>query len=85
MDSDFNTNGFSIYPNPSNGLVHLNITHQQSDNIPVEIYSAMGAMVYSTMLTAGQNGIDLSAISNGIYLVKVYNGTEVLSQKIIKQ
>jgi hypothetical protein len=61
----------SIYPNPTNGIVYL------SGNIEYKIYNVLG-----TFLMQGKGSlIDLSAYSNGIYLLE----SEHSRTKIIKE
>jgi hypothetical protein len=44
----------------------------------------MGKVVYTSMMNAGKSTIDASAWSNGIYTLKLIDGTAVYQTRIIK-
>jgi PKD repeat protein len=65
----------SIYPNPTKGLLTLSWSGINDDNINVSVYDIVGAKVNQTIVPvlnriAGQNTIDLSGLSDGIYYIK---------------
>ncbi|MFC0875058.1 CotH kinase family protein [Saccharicrinis sp. FJH2] len=66
-----------IYPNPTSGLV--TISGLQNLQV-VEVYTVTGKLVKTSILSASANQIDLSNLSQGVYLVKA--GT--FQQKVIK-
>ncbi len=57
-----------------------------SNNKEIYIYNAVGKMVQSISIEAGQatETLDLGDLSNGIYLVTVKSGKQVSSQRIVK-
>ena len=72
---------FSLYPNPSSGVIHLS-------GIPagsvISIYNAQGKLItqqISTTITS----FDISAYSSGIYYCIAQSNNKVITQKIIKQ
>ncbi len=75
----------SIYPNPSYGIFQLTFDNMQSAKGELEIYNVFGEKVYAASKIKQQMQIDLSALSRGIYFIKVYSGTNVYTQKIIIQ
>jgi Secretion system C-terminal sorting domain len=58
---------FSIYPNPSEGIVELKGAPK---NFTLELYSALGAKVFSQFYSNTKK-IDLSFLDPGIYLLKL--------------
>jgi|GEM_PF-866061 len=75
----------TFYPNPSQ--TQLNIAWpNEADQADLMIYTAEGKLVLQkSMDTKTQSSIDVSAVSNGIYFVKVtMNGTQVNSRIIIQ-
>jgi len=71
----------SIYPNPSTGLCFI---HSYVTNAQVEVFNLVGEKVFSkTMLNKGSNAIDLSNLTEGSYIVRVINGNEVMTKKIV--
>lgn len=71
---------FNIYPNPSNGI----ITISASDNTPytLKIMDQMGQVVRTEVLT-GQQRINLSAFSKGVYLIGIQTTNSNYTQSIV--
>jgi hypothetical protein len=70
----------SIFPNPSNGIVNLNLAVA---NAQVEIFNVIGERVFSkSQLNKGMNVLDLSSVSEGTYIVRILSGNEVSTKKI---
>ena len=66
------TNGYeqtNIYPNPSNGNVFIQIDN--IDNTSVEVYNALGEMVYTKTLNATIENINLEKLNAGVYFLHV--------------
>jgi photosystem II stability/assembly factor-like uncharacterized protein len=58
-------NHLLIYPNPSNGI----LTIENTDAKKLYVFNMIGEQVYCSELTNGINSIDLSVLSEGIYLI----------------
>jgi len=65
-----NESGFSIYPNPTNGLVFINTTSLLI-NTSIEIYDISGRVILSHFMEELNDQINLSDLSNGIYFIKI--------------
>ncbi len=82
MPTDINDilrdNDFAIYPNPTKNIV--NLAYKQ--NAKIDLYGPLGELI-----TSGENikQIDLSAYSNGIYVLYVTYNNKTITHKIIKQ
>lgn len=74
---------FSIYPNPSNGLVSL--TREAAFAGNVSVYGITGAKVFETTVEAGANTteMDLSGLASGMYLVKIQSGNATATKKLV--
>jgi hypothetical protein len=72
---------FSLYPNPSNGKIFINSHGQDLDN--VQILDATGKIVYLIKHINGKEMIDLSSLSNGIYLLKANNKQNTLINRFV--
>lgn len=64
---DFKENKFSISPNPASDFI--NIGNLQENKI-FEIYDLNGKKLMEKELNEGNNQIDVSALANGVYLLK---------------
>jgi len=76
-----NSIDFSLFPNPAINQIQIITSDTQSKL--VEIYSITGALVLSkTVIT---ETLDISALSNGLYIVRLTQGNAVATTKLIKQ
>jgi hypothetical protein len=69
-----------IYPNPTNTILFINGLTQ---NTKVSIYDLQGNLVLSKHLT--ENLIDISNLTNGIYMIKFENKMGIATRKFVKQ
>ena len=77
----------SVYPNPSNGNVSININGENTNRI--EIFNVLGEVVYSqNLLNKSSQSLNLTESnfkSKGIYFVKVTNNTSSITERLIIQ
>ncbi len=69
----------SIYPNPSNGIINVNITSKEA---MLAVYNVLGEQVINVKAFGGNNTIDLSSFSAGTYFVRVTENEKVITKKI---
>lgn len=69
----------TLYPNPTNGLVQIEIPNQTIESIVV--YNLQGLLLQKTT----ESKINLSNYSNGMYLIKAKTEKGFYDYKIIKQ
>lgn len=76
---------FTVYPNPSNGKFTVKAEGLQQANCKLTICDLLGKEIYTSFIKGQQStaDIDLSNFPKGLYFVKVYNGTNSYTQKII--
>ncbi len=68
----------SIFPNPSNGYLNFN----SNEDLNVVIYDVLGKEVFSSLVNQNEE-INISHLSNGMYIVNLSDGTNVSSKKLI--
>lgn len=69
-----------VYPNPATTILYLQFL--QNENYKLDIKNYLG----QTILTAiNQNQIDISQLTNGIYLLTLQQGQKTMTTKFIKQ
>ena len=73
-------NDFTIYPNPTDGKVELK--GLESTINQVDIFDNVGRLVKQIKNIPG-NSLDLTELSNGVYIVKIQTNNEKLSQKMV--
>ena len=79
----------SVFPNPGNGLLTLNLNSFRNDIVNLRVYSIEGNSVYqeSNLDVTGQmkKVIDLRSLQPGVYYLKVAGKETTLTKKIVIQ
>ena len=77
-----NTLNTLIFPNPSNGNFIINC---KRNIYTFEIFNVIGEKVFQSEINNQKSEIDLSLKPKGIYFVKIYDGVEIYTEKIVIQ
>ncbi len=79
-----NSSLFKIYPNPSNGLININIANYVGE-LQIKVYDINGRQVYVENVNNfnNSNAINLGKLSKGIYILKLQGENVNHSEKII--
>lgn len=72
-----------IYPNPAIKEISLSLP-ENMDEVRLQLYDALGQEVLYTTLKKNESSLDISALANGIYLVKLYADGFSRWEKFIK-
>lgn len=75
---DENEAAYSIYPNPANGMINIDITGTYT----VEITNAQGQIVQKVDID-GNSTVNLTGQPEGVYFIKLTNETSSLIEKVI--
>lgn len=78
VDEVYNSDEWSVYPNPANDL--LSIKGQTSETVNVEILDVTGKQVMYFKVGAGSAAIDISSLTQGIYLYQI----KTLDSKVVR-
>jgi hypothetical protein len=70
----------NIFPNPSSGIINITGLTQSTE---VKIYTIQGQLVLSKHHV--QNQMDISDLDQGIYIVNLIIGEEVVVKKVVKE
>lgn len=62
----------SIFPNPTHGQIHINLTDNQFTTIKIQVFNLVGTLLYEEYTTTSL-AIDMPT---GIYLIKIGNSTQ---------
>jgi hypothetical protein len=80
---EFKTNTkVNVYPNPFAGSFSLIV---DEFNTTIEIYNAIGSLIYRTKLDSGTIQIDLGDKEDGIYFVRLISNYGAATKKVVKQ
>lgn len=80
-----------IYPNPTDGVVNINLDNVTGNVVTVSIYNELGEVIYHYEITDNnpegyqQIEADLQEFTNGIYLVKIVSDNVTHTEKLILQ
>ena len=70
-----------LYPNPTNGLIYL----ESSFDNDIIILNALGQIVYSAKLNAGQQQLNLEHLAKGMYVLKALSALGSRNIKLLKE
>ena len=78
---------FRAYPNISYGIINLEISQYQNEELPIRIIDALGRVVTTAKIPARQTRVtlDITKLSSGMYVAEATAGTERLVLKFMKQ
>lgn len=74
-----------LYPNPTDGKLTINVQFGKIEEIHVEIYNILGDKIKNNITNTMKNGlftIDLSAMPQGLYLIRIQAGNKATTRKV---
>ena len=79
-----------VYPNPSSNAVEFKITLEQGEKARLDLISPTGQhreVIADRYFEQGRHSLsfDVSTYENGLYFVRYWDGSEVVSQKFLIQ
>jgi hypothetical protein len=84
IDSDDNSNGVLIYPNPASEKLHISLGKNTADT-QLSIFDTQGRQVLRTVLHTSEENIDIQGLNAGIYFLRISNSANTLNTTIIKK
>jgi len=82
--------GISLWPNPSSGLINIQVGDLSGEQLNAEVLDVTGRIVWSRALTqadltAGQAVLDLNHLAKGDYVLKISDEDVSLSRIFVLQ
>ena len=78
---------FNLYPNPSKGLITVNFDVFSSDEVLIELFDIRGRKIsqseFKVSGTIFNESLDYQLVAKGLYILKIKNGKNRISKKII--
>lgn len=68
-----------VFPNPAKDIINI----VNADNSDIYIYNITGQQVYSQIPSGNEEVVDLSGLSDGLYLIKILNKKSVYNSMFI--
>jgi hypothetical protein len=83
--SEIDLNKFvSIFPNPASSIINVKINTALIKNSMLELYDITGKLIVSQKIVNEDNALNINALSNGIYTVRILSDNKQLVKRIIK-
>lgn len=79
INAEQKENYFSVYPNPSAGLFVLDSKYANGE---IGIYTMLGEKVFTQIIDSEKTSIDVSNLSNGMYMLVFENEKVIVRQKL---
>ena len=75
--------GLKIYPNPTTGIVNIDLGASLSDTSIVNLFDIQGRIISTKEMNSSVDSINISNLSDGVYLLTIENGTSKTTKKIV--
>jgi hypothetical protein len=76
-----NTPGLKLYPNPTSGILQI----ESGKSVLITLADGLGRIALSGRIKAGKTALDITHLANGIYFMKVEDGSSSKIFKVQKQ
>ncbi len=75
----------SVLPNPTSGLITVDIDFEDNDAYQLTVKDMMGRQLRNSIENNGSQNIDLdlSELSNGVYFIEITKGTNRFAKKVV--
>ena len=78
-----NTGSLNIYPNPTNGILYVEMKNFSTSEYYLKVVDLLGNVVHQSRVSTVNSQINLQDLSNGIYNVLIGNDDKTLERKIV--
>lgn len=87
MPDVFTFSQFNLYPNPTNGVVNIDVNYIFADKATIQVFDIVGKLVYQSEVAVNNatlnTSFDLSNENSGIYFVRINAKGESVTRKVI--
>ncbi len=73
-----------VYPNPVSSSAYV-VIESDASNLEAMLYDMSGRQLMSKTMTSGVNKLDMQVYAPGCYFIKINDGKNIITKKIIKQ
>jgi hypothetical protein len=73
-----NKSNIQVYPNPANDFINVKLLDKRYADYILSIYSIQGKLMISRKLELTDSKLDISDLSSGIYILKIFDNEKVL-------
>jgi trimeric autotransporter adhesin len=72
-----------LTPNPAKDVLNINIQNEVK-NVAVAVYDMVGRSVLTSTFNGGQSALNVSNLTNGMYMIHIQSEGKTTTQKFIK-
>lgn len=73
----------SVYPNPTKGIININLADASSDKTVLNLYDIQGRKILSKESHNSQETLNIENLSDGIYMLSIESGSLKTTKKVI--
>ncbi len=84
-DSQQRVNGLAVSPNPTNGLLRLDVNEDLTGTAEIVFFDLSGKKVYSTLVSDRLASVDLRQLHDGLYVAEMRINGKLLRAKVMLQ
>ncbi|HET6990497.1 MAG TPA: T9SS type A sorting domain-containing protein, partial [Bacteroidia bacterium] len=89
VDENYDPEEISVYPNPADENIHVEWSSDERGKVILTLTDITGRIVLQKEIEENQNNtstdFDIHSLSNGMYVLRVQNGTQRFTEKLIKE
>ena len=86
-NDNFEISGLQLYPNPTSGSLNIQFNSRNQGTVKVTLFDVKGRTIlqrdFENVGTSFTKSMDLESVANGIYIVKIQEGSYSSSKKIL--
>lgn len=73
-----------VYPNPTTGIINIDLGNTVLENNSViKLYDIQGRMITTKEMNSSIDNLNISNLSDGVYMLSIENGTSKTTKKIV--
>ncbi|HLC84094.1 MAG TPA: T9SS type A sorting domain-containing protein, partial [Bacteroidia bacterium] len=74
-----------VFPNPANDIIAVQVGNLNKEDVQVQLYDINGKLIKESIIYQGTTiaYFDVQTLYDGIYIVKVIKGSEVVNRKVV--
>lgn len=76
-------NGLTIFPNPTKGIININLNSVFEGDTQYSVYDIQGRMILSKKSSASNEVLNIENLTEGVYVLSIENGNNKLTRKIV--
>jgi len=73
-----------VYPNPFKDVLHIDFNGLYGQEFLIEMFDLNGKRIYAEIITEIQHSISTGFLGNGLYLLRISSGKDLVLKKVIK-